>query len=472
MEDASLLLAGGTVVTGAGRVRPGHDVWIRDGKIAAIDPTNSQPVPDCCEVIDARGAIVMPGLVDSHRHLWQTPLRGMCSDMIAPEYRHQVREALVPHFRPEDVYTATLAGALELIDCGVTTVMDWVHILNSPEHADASIAALRDAGVRAVFAPSAPNDEEAPLWWSNSARKHPQDVRRMRRILSDDGALVTMGFGARAPQLVQREVRVHDWNLARELGVRIFTDGGIGGGLWGEPTFPIRLLDEDDLLWPGTVYIHCNNLAADEYERIAATGGHVSMSPCAELHVGFGMPATRSALAHGIKPALSIDSVIFVAGDMFGTMRSTLGCLRGLAALDATERGEGVGRWNVLTSDVFEMATVYGAQALGLGDRIGTLDVGKAADIVMLNARSPRLAPLNNPIASIVLLATPADVDTVIVEGRVLKRAGRHIHDRQERAVDAVIKSRDWLLNQGGAKLGADAKNRLLDSGCFDLLGR
>jgi 5-methylthioadenosine/S-adenosylhomocysteine deaminase len=133
----------GTVVTGrkGSAVLPKHDVWVSGEDIAAITPTETVPVPEGCEIIDANDAIVMPGLIDTHRHLWQTALRGMCADMIAPEYRHECREALVPFFRPEDVYAATTAGALELIDCGITSVLDWVHILNTPEHADASIAA-------------------------------------------------------------------------------------------------------------------------------------------------------------------------------------------------------------------------------------------------------------------------------------------------------------------------------------------
>jgi 5-methylthioadenosine/S-adenosylhomocysteine deaminase len=462
----------GTVVTGrkGSAVLPKHDVWVSGEDIAAITPTETVSVPEGCEIIDANDAIVMPGLIDTHRHLWQTALRGMCADMIAPEYRHECREALVPFFRPEDVYTATTAGALELIDCGITSVLDWVHILNTPEHADASIAALQDSGIRAIFAHSPPNDHEAPLWWSNSARKHPDDVRRVRQKLSDDDALVTMAFAARGPQLVQREVRVHDWRLARELGLRIVSDGGIGGGMWDGRTYPIKLLEQDGLLWPGTEYVHCNNLTTEEYQLIANSGGFISMSPCAELHVGFGMPAIRNALPHGIKLALSTDSVIFVAGDMFGTMRSTLGTMRGMLAGEATREEKGVAPWDITTSDVFEMATIRGAEALGIDDRAGSLEVGKAADIVLLKTRSLRLSPLNNPLATIVLQATPADVDTVLVAGRVLKRNGRLIHRDVDAAIDAVTSSRNWLVSKGGAQLGPAVRKRLADAGFDDLV--
>jgi cytosine/adenosine deaminase-related metal-dependent hydrolase len=403
--------------------------------------------------------------VDSHRHLWQTTLRAMSSDLIAPEYRHQLREALVPLYRPEDVYAATLAGALEALDCGITTVLDWAHIMNSPEHADASVAALRQSGIRGVFAHSAPNDDEAPLWWSNSDRKHPEDARRVRQVLSDDSARVTMALGARAPQLVQREVRVHDWHFARELGVRIVTDGGIGGGIWGNRTYPIRLLAEDGLLGPDCSYVHCNNLSDDEYQLIADTGGAISMSPCGELHVGFGMPATLAALAHGIRPALSIDSVTFVAGDMFGTMRSALGLLRGVLGWDATQRGTGVTRWQVTTADVLEFATLRGAASLGLENRTGSLAVGKQADIVLLHTRSLRMAPMNNPVAAIVLQATPADVRTVLVAGDIVKEDGKLTVCDEQRVLDQLVASRDWLVSRGGQRLGASVRSRLAGTG-------
>src|SRR5690606_28508051 len=115
---------------------------------------------------------------------------------------------------------------------------------------------------------------------------------------------------------------------------------GLGGGKWGPRHYPIRLLREAGLLADDTTYIHCNNLDDDEYRLIAASGGSISMSPCAEMHVGHGLPATGRALAAGIRPALSIDYVTQVAGDMFATMRSVLATERGLRSRAAFEAGK------------------------------------------------------------------------------------------------------------------------------------
>jgi len=466
MTEPTAVISNGTVVTGDShdRAQASCDVWISKDVISDICPHGQRQVPAGCEVIDACGMIVMPGLVDSHRHLWQTTLRALSADLIAPEYRHQLREALVPLFTPEDVFASTLAGAIDAIDCGVTTVGDWGHIMNSPQHADASVAALRASGIRAVFAHTPPNDHEAPKWWADSDRPHPHDVKRVRDILSDDSARVTMGFGARAPHLVRREVRMHDWRLARELGLRIIADGGIGGGLWGGRKYPIRLLAEDKLLGADTTYIHCNNLMDDEYRLIAESGGAISMTPCAELHVGFGMPATAGALRHGLKPAIGIDSVIFVAGNLFATMRSTLGLLRGMLGWEATQEGRGVDAWEITTADVLEFATANGAAALGLAQRTGTLAVGKKADIVLLDARSPRLAPATNPVGTIVLQASAADVHTVLIDGRTVKRAGAIEVCNHHAAVSALVASRDRLLRDGGSRLGSAVARRLATS--------
>ena len=442
------LVRGGTVLAGTElAVRPHADLWVRGSRIEAITASAERAAPAGCAVIEAEGHIVMPGLIDTHRHVWQTPLRGLGADLTAPEYRHGLREKVAPHYQPVDVFAATLAGMAEALDCGITTVLDWAHIMNSPAHADASVAALRASGARAVFGYGAPNDADAARWWSNSDRPHPEDARRIRHdVLADDGALVTMALAARPPHLVQPRVMRHDWALGRELGLRIVVDGGIGGGLWGPRSYPLRQLRDAGLLGPDTTYVHCNNLEDDEYAAIAESGGSVSLSPCAEMHVGFGLPATGRVLAHGLRPALSVDYVTQVAGDMFCTMRAILATERGLRGRQAFEAGRGVEPWTLRTRDVLEFATVRGAAALGLGHRTGSLAPGLEADLVLIDTRCLRLSPVNDPIATVVLYASPADVAAVMVAGRWVKAGGRMLSVDAERVRGEVIAARDRLL--------------------------
>lgn len=455
-DDCWTVIQGGVVVTGEPHTPPLRgDVWIHGTVIDAIVAPGARAIPPGCEVIDAAEAIVMPGLVDSHRHLWQTPLRGLGADLTNPEYSHGIRFTFGPAFGAEDVYAATLAGALEALDGGITTILDWAHIMNTPGHADASVAALRESGMRAVFAYGAPNDANAESWWRNSSRGHPDDTARVRTgLLADDEALVTMALAARSPHLVAPEVMRHDWQMARELGLRISVDGGLGGGVWSGRHYPIRLLREAGLLGPDTTYIHCNNLAEDEYAAIAQSGGSVSMSPCAEMHVGHGLPATGHCLAAGIRPALSLDYVTQVGGDLFGTMRATLATERGLRAHAAFAAGNGVRTWSLTTADVLEFATRCGAIALGLENRVGTLASGMQADIVLLSTASFRLSPVNDPVAAIALFATPADVDTVLVAGKILKRSGRLLRPDVDQIRSELVAARDRLFARAGLRPG------------------
>jgi len=446
------LVRGGTVLAGTElAVRPHADLWVRGSRIEAITAGGERAPPTGCAVVEADGHIVMPGLIDTHRHVWQTPLRGLGADLTAPEYRHDLREKVAPHYQPEDVFAATLAGMAEALDCGITTMLDWAHIMNSPAHADASVAALRASGGRAVFGHGAPNDAQAASWWRNSERPHPADARRIRRdVLADDGALVTMALAARAPHLVQPQVMRHDWALGRALGLRIVVDGGIGGGLWGPRSYPLRQLRHAGLLGSDTTYVHCNNLEEDEYAAIAESGGSVSLSPCAEMHVGFGMPATGRVLAHGLRPSLSIDYVTQVAGDMFSTMRAILASERGLRGRQAFAEGRGVEPWTLRTRDVLEFATSCGAAALGLGHRTGALLPGLEADLVLIDTRSLRLSPCTDPIATVVLYASPGDVAAVMVGGRWVKANGKLLSVDADHVRGEVVRARDRLLQRAG----------------------
>src|SRR5437764_1317179 len=196
------------------------DVLIEGTKIAAVGPDLG--VTDA-EVIDASNMIVMPGLIDTHRHLWEGILRNISADGILANYFPDVLGVLAPVYRPEDAYAGNLIGALGAIDAGITTILDWSHIQNTPEHTDAAIKGLQDAGIRAVFAYGCPNTSVSEWWW-NSNLKHPEDIRRLAtQYFSSQDQLLTLALAPRGPDWTTMEVVRHDWALAREVGVRITT---------------------------------------------------------------------------------------------------------------------------------------------------------------------------------------------------------------------------------------------------------
>ena len=294
------------------------DVLIEGAKIAAVGLNLSAAE---AQVIDASDRIVMPGFVDTHRHIWEGILRNIATDALLDEYFDSILGVLAPVYRPEDAYAGNLVSALGAIDSGVTTLLDWSHIQNTPEHSDATIAALRESGLRCVFAYGNPNlDKEA--WWHNSSLKHPHDIKRIaKQYFSSDDQLLTLALAPRGPEFTTFEVAEHDWNLAREVDVRISVHVGVAAaGQHGK----LAEMGRAGMLGPDTTYIHCCTLSDEELQMIADTGGTVSFASPVEMQMGHGMPPIQRCLDRGLRPSLSVDVETTVGGDLFAQMRSVL----------------------------------------------------------------------------------------------------------------------------------------------------
>ena len=300
MADRRTLLRGGVLLTSdpdLGVLWPG-DILVHDERIAAVGP--SLEAGDA-EVIELAGRMVLPGFVDTHRHTWQSIVRNIASDWTLTDYLAGLHSGLSRHYRPQDTYIGNLLGALEALDSGITTLVDLSHNLFTPEHADAAIQALRETGMRAVFA----HGGGAKEWGGKrpSDVPHPEDARRIRaqQFASNDG-LVTMAIALRGPQFCTDETNRHDFALARDLDLRVNVH--VGYGEWGKQG-PIRVLQRDGLLADTTTYVHCNTLGDDELDIIRDSGGTVSVAPDVEMQMGHGWPATGRLLAHGIRPTFS-----------------------------------------------------------------------------------------------------------------------------------------------------------------------
>jgi 5-methylthioadenosine/S-adenosylhomocysteine deaminase len=450
MPSSKTLLRRGTVVTSreTGEVLQDADVLIEGTSIAAIGRDLSAPD---AEVVELDGRLVLPGFVDTHRHTWQSVVRHIASDWSITEYLAGLHTGLSRHFRPEDTYAGNLLGAVEALDAGITTLVDWSHNLFTPEHADAAVQALRDSGLRAVFAHGGGAQQwGAPL---PSPVPHPEDARRVRseHFSSDDG-LVTMALALRGPQFCTREVNRHDFQLAKELDLPVTVH--VGDGYWGK-SGPVRALHEDGLLSDRTTYVHCCTLADDELALIADSGGKASCAPDVEMQMGHGFPATGRLLRAGIRPSFSIDVCSSNGGDMFRTMRSALGVQRALDNAPAVETGEVIERISLTCADVLMFGTRDGAVAAGLDHRTGSLEVGKAADVVVLADDPLALRPMNNPFGAIVYSAHPGHVRDVFVDGRRVKRDGVLVDVDVARIRQLAEASRDHVIGEmEGAAIG------------------
>lgn len=410
----SLLLRNGLVIDTEPAPIAHHncDVLIEDGRIAAVGPNLLAPAGTT--LLDASHSIVLPGFVDTHRHVWQAVLRSIAVDMDLPEYFALVRQHLGPRFRPEDVRAANTLGALECLDGGVTTVQDFAYARadritpdgyvageSDYDYAEAAFDGLRTAGVRAVFGYLlTPQDTAA--------------VRRAHALFTVDSPLLTMVAASLGPSNQHLASILADWHLADELGLSLVTH--IGSGPVNER--PIELLREHDLLRPDILYVHGNDLSDDELKMIGDSGAAVSVTPAVEARLGHGGPLIGRLRTAGATTALGVDVVTTVGGDMFSVMR---------AALLSTYLVPGP---HVTPGDILRMATLDGAVALGIADQVGSLKVGKQADIVMLRADDVNLACAHDHIGTVVTAAHPGNVDTVLVAGKVVKQNGKLVgHD-------------------------------------------
>lgn len=422
---------------------PQADVLIEGSQIVAVGPW-LEAVD--AEEIDAGNMIVMPGFVDTHRHSWEGILRNIAADAPVTEYFANILGVLAPVYRPQDAYIGNLVTALGAIDAGVTTLLDWSHIQNTPEHSDAVIAALQEAGLRAVFGYGPPNTALAD-WWINSSLKHPHDITRIAaQYFSSRDQLLTLALAPRGPLFSTLEVSQHDWQLAREVGARISVH--VGGSQPGQPN-SLEALGRAGYLGPDTTYIHCVGLNATEWRMIADTGGTVSISCPVEMQMGIGMPPIQQALDHGLRPSLSVDVETSMTGDLFTQMRSVF-ALQRMLINERMSAGEEHVSPLLTTRDVLEFATIEGARACGLDDKVGTLVPGKEADLILLRADRINVFPINDPLGAVVMGMDTGNVDTVIIAGRIMKRHGQLVNVDLNRIRSLAYEARDYVVARSG----------------------
>jgi 5-methylthioadenosine/S-adenosylhomocysteine deaminase len=431
------LLKGGMVLTMDPRLGDfvRADVLIDGERIAAVGSSINAGTD--VELIEVFGKIVMPGFVDTHRHMWQGQIRNLMPDTALTDYLELIHRGYGRSYRPEDVYVGNLVSALSAIDAGITTVLDWSHIQNSPEHTDAAIEALSAARLRAVFAYGFPQ-LGGLAWWQSKAHGFPEDIRRLRkRYFSSADQLLTLalaatgGFGDLA--IAERE-----WAAARSVGAKVTLHAGEPGQL--------AALAETVGLEAGTNYVHCSRYADDDWKMIADSGGSVSISPSTEMLMNIGAPKIQEAFDHGISPALGVDAETNVPTSMFAQLHMALAAQRALSSNPTA--GSEAGRARFMTARrAIELATIEGARALGLDSITGSLTPGKQADVIILRKDRINVMPVNDPYGAIALGMDSSNVEAVFVAGVVLKYNGELLGFDLDRLAERAGRSRDYLVH-------------------------
>ena len=384
------------------------DVHVSKGAIVAVGRGIQA---SGAQLIDGRGMIVLPGLIETHWHMWNTLLRSMSGDKREHGY-FPTALALGKAYLPADMYQSTRLAAAEALHSGITTVHDWCHNIRNPEYAEADVRALRESGLRARFSYGAAQGQ------ANDQAIDLADLERLHRNWKDysNQGLLTLGLAWRgvstgATGSVSAAAYRQDFSAARRLGIPISVHANNRKG-----ADAIALLAKEKFLGRDVQVIHATWVSAEEIRSLAESGASVSLSPYTEMRIGFGFPPTGDFLAARIPVGLSVDTTALSGNaDMFAIMK----------AIQNVENSRALNEFKLPARRVLELATVEGARSLGIDERVGSLKAGKRADLIMVNTREVNMGPFTEPAHMIVEAAQPANVDTVVVDGRILKRRGK-----------------------------------------------
>jgi cytosine/adenosine deaminase-related metal-dependent hydrolase len=443
---ARILIHNATIVTMDARLGtlPLGDVLVDGDRISAVEPPGTIP-EDHAEVVDARGCILIPGLINAHMHTWQTPLRGIAANWSLPEYLRKMHAGLATMFRPEDLHIATLMGALNQLNCGATTLVDWCHNNPSPEHNDAAIDALRESGIRAAFFHGSPKPDPqpgAPGFWEIP---HPR-VELERLLKHRAGGLLSIGAAILGPHYSSMDVARHDFRMVRELDLIASMHQGGGGARTPDGW---ERLEEEGLLGPCVNIVHGNSLTGDQLARFCSLGISFTATPEVEMSMGHGFPITGRLRKLGRAPSLGVDIESLASGDMLTVVRMALAMQR------AIDNAEGC-RPPIQAHEALAWATVEGARMLCMENRIGSIAVGKQADLVLIAADALNMHPIHDPVAAVVMQAGVGNIDSVMVAGQWRKRGGR--------LLAGGIAGKMEKLRESGERIVREIKGRHLEA--------
>lgn len=384
----------------------GGDIHVKNGAIVAVGKALKAPG---AKIIDGKTMIAMPGLIDTHWHMWGTAARNTAGDDPKMGY-FTFAKVVGSIFKPEDNARGVRLALAEAINNGLTTVHNWSHNIMSPAYADAELAVHRAMGHRALFGYG---------YAGIRIKDQPVNVADLPRVndrwIKDSEGLLTLGVCSRGPESNNMDITKMEWEAARKMGLRISTHVGTTLAAVKDRQ-AIKHLNEANLLGPDVILVHDTNTVDNDTEILAQTKTEVSFSPFTELRTGFGITPVGAFTKAGVPLSLSIDTTVLCGNcDMFAIMKAILNIADGDAQSE----------FAMPARKAIEMATIGGARALGILDRVGTLTPGKRADIILIRTTDINMAPFTDPVHMVVQSTNPSNVDTVMIDGRILKSDGK-----------------------------------------------
>lgn len=398
------------------------DILIRDGEIKQVGPNLSS---SGAEVMDGEGKIAMPGLVETHWHMWTSLLRSMAGNVKGRGYFDVTRE-VGQHYTAESMYAATKLALAEAINSGITTVHDWSHNVRNPEFAEASLRALTEAGVRGRYSLGVPTGQDAK----------PVDLQLLENLHSNWPAYANdlLHLGLAWEGIDGRlETGKKEVSIARQLGIPVSIHASSAGVISG--------LAKEGLLAEGMQIIHCKDATVAEIKSMVQAGAVVSLSPFSELRIGYGIPPVKELLDAGATIGLSADTTTLSGNaDLFAVMKVFLNLAN---ALDKSE-------FYLSAKKTLEKGTIEGARSLGIANRTGSLTPGKRADLIMLSTNALNMGYVTDPASIVVEAAQPANVHTVLIDGRILKRNSALTHLAKEEIIKDAKEEFQRLMQKSG----------------------
>ncbi|GAA1862425.1 amidohydrolase family protein [Pseudonocardia ailaonensis] len=461
-----LLITGADVITmdpAAGELRDA-DILVEDGRIVSVGPGLADTGIDA-EVVDARGMIAMPGMVDTHRHLWQTPLRGVGADWLVPDYIRGIRLQFSELYRPEDMYAGNYLGALDALNCGVTTVVDYCHNIVTGDHAHGAVTGLRDAGIRALYGhaltPVTTNgwDETPSDGMPTGELGHYKERLALATEIRDQyfsspDQLLTFGICPQELPIAPMDEIAKEVHDSRALGARIVVHAN--QHCVRQMYADVAHFGKADILGEDMLFVHCSFMSQYEWQLLHDAGASVSICTQTEMQMGMGFPQIAEATRFTHGPSIANDCVIGIGGDMIDIARTTLQVSRWKSDEPGYQRWLAPQTMSWTARDAMSWLTVNGAHAAGLGDRVGSLTPGKQADIVLVDMRGISQAGWyrKDPIGAVIGQSNSGNVDTVVVAGEVVKRGGRLVHVDVDAALATMARTHDHLYEQAEANGG------------------
>ncbi len=396
------------------------DVLIHGSRIMAV---GAKLVAGEATEIDGRGKILLPGLVDAHWHMWNSLGRNSGPAQDGGAFFPTI-VALGARYTPEIAQLAVRLSAAQARRAGVTTLNNWSHNLRSPEFADAEYGAMVASGLRGRFWYGYPQDLAA-----DATMDLPAVIQWQRSVSQQRESRIDLGMAVRGPERTPEAVWRKEFETARELKLPISAHVAVTRALQQQHRAIARLA-ELDLLRPGVQLVHATHASDEDFQRIAAAGATVCLTPITEMRVGYGFPPIPALLRAKVRLSLGIDTTVLAgSANPYAGMQAALNVAAASAHDELALRAE----------DVLYWATQGGADEMGWGDRIGSVTPGKQADLVLIDAGHPDLAPVTYAAAAVVQSASPAAVTHVIANGRVHEAGAMQAELRELSAQAAAV---------------------------------